>query len=92
MKRMLARGATAGYLLTIPGTAHATFTDAPMWMAPVPSPVGALGRTEGNRIITEVTIGCLDAELRDRPTDLPGLTSRHGELSVYDADERRWRK
>jgi hypothetical protein len=53
----------------------------------VPSLVGALGRTEGNRIIAEVTIGFLDVELRDQPTDLPGLFSEHGELTVYDADE-----
>ncbi|WP_246122656.1 alpha/beta hydrolase family protein [Pseudonocardia cypriaca] len=83
--RMLERSTTTGYLLTIPGTAHPTFTDAPLWMPPLPSLVGSLGRTEGNRIITEVTMGFLDAELRDRPTDLPGLFSEHGELTVYGA-------
>jgi hypothetical protein len=59
-------------------------------MPPVPSLVGSLGRTEGNRLITQVTIGFLDAELRDRPTDLPGLFSEHGELSVHDAGRWRW--
>lgn len=83
----LERSTTTGYLLTIPGTAHPTFTDAPLWMPPVPSLVGSLGRTEGHRIITELTIGFLDAQLRDQPTDLPGLFSEHGELTVYDADE-----
>jgi hypothetical protein len=29
-------------------------------------------------------MGFLDAELRDRPTDLPGLFAAHGELTVYD--------
>jgi dienelactone hydrolase len=87
LERMLERSTTTGYLLTIPGTAHPTFTDAPLWWPPVPSLVGSLGRTEGHRIITEVTIGFLDAELRDQPADLPGLFSEHGELSVYDADE-----
>ncbi|MCH6163825.1 hypothetical protein [Streptomyces marispadix] len=53
----------------------------------MPSLVGSLGRTEGNRIINELTIGFLDAELRDRPRDLPGLFSRHGELSVCDGGE-----
>jgi dienelactone hydrolase len=86
----LERSTTTGYMLTIPGTAHATFTDAPLWMPPVPSLVGTLGRTEGNRIITEVTIGFLDAELRDRPTDLPGLFAEHGALSVHDAGGWRW--
>jgi dienelactone hydrolase len=87
LPRMLERSTTTGYMLIIPGTAHPTFTDAPLWWPPVPSLVGSLGRTEGNRIITEVTIGFLDAELRDQPTDLPGLFSKYGELRVYDADE-----
>jgi hypothetical protein len=61
-------------------------------MPPLPSLVGSLGRTEGHRLIAELTIGFLDAELRDQPTDLPGLFSalgfsEHVELSVYDADE-----
>ena len=90
--RALERSTATGYLLTIPGTAHPTFTDAPLWWPPVPSLVGSLGRTEGNRIISELTLGFLDAELRDQPTDLPGLFSEHGfsehhELTVYDADE-----
>jgi dienelactone hydrolase len=90
--RALERSTTTSYLLTIPGTAHGTFTDAPLWWPPVPSLVGSLGRIEGNRIITELTIGFLDSELRDRPTDLRGLFSEHGfsehgELTVYDADE-----
>ena len=90
--RALERSTTTSYLLTIPGTTHPTYTDAPLWMPPVPSLVGTLGRTEPNRIITELTIGFLDAELRDRPTDLLGLFSRYGfsehvELTVYDADE-----
>jgi dienelactone hydrolase len=84
LQRVLKLSTTTGYLLTIPGTAHATFTDAPLWMPPVPALAGSLGRTEGNRIITEVTIGFLDAELRDQPTDLPGLFSQHGELTVYE--------
>lgn len=90
--RALERSTATCYLLTIRGTAHGTFTDAPLWMPPVPSLVGSLGRTEGNRIITELTVGFLDAELRDRPTDLPGLFAEHGfaehgDLSVYDDDE-----
>jgi hypothetical protein len=87
LERMLQLSTTTGYLLVIPGTVHPTFTDAPLWWPPVPSLVGSLGRTEGNRIITEVTIGFLDAELRNQPTDLPGLFSENGELSVYAADE-----
>jgi dienelactone hydrolase len=87
LKRMLELSSTTGYMLIIPGAAHATFTDAPLWMPPEPSLVGSLGRTEGHRIIAEVTIGFLDAELRGQPTDLPGLFSAHGELTVYDAGE-----
>lgn len=53
-------------------------------MPPVPSLVGTLGRIEGNRIISELTIGFLDAELRGRPTDLPGLFAKQDKLNVYD--------
>jgi dienelactone hydrolase len=87
LRRMLKLSTTTGYMLTIPGTAHSTFTDAPLWMPPVPSLVGTRGRTEGNRIITELTLGFLDTELRDQRRDLPGLFSKHGELSVYDDDD-----
>ena len=83
----LERSTATGYLLTIPGTAHSTFTDAPLWWPPIPWLVGSLGRTEGNRIITEVTIGFLDAELRGQPVDLPGFFSGYGELAVYDTGE-----
>ncbi|MFC4495197.1 alpha/beta hydrolase family protein [Streptomyces ovatisporus] len=85
LERMLKLSTTTGYMLTIPGMTHPAFTDAPLWMPPVPSLVGTLGRTEGNRIIAELTIGFLDAELRGRPADLPGLFAEHGELSVYGA-------
>jgi dienelactone hydrolase len=90
--RALERGTTTSYLLTIPGTAHPPFTDAPLWMPPVPSLAGSLGRSEGHRIITELTLGFLDAELRNQPTDLPGLFAEHGfsehlELTIYNAGE-----
>ncbi len=85
LKRMLEFSTATSYMLIIPGATHATFTDAPLWWPPDPSMVGSLGRTEGHRIICEVTLGFLDAELRDQPTDLPGLFSKHGELTVYDA-------
>jgi len=54
--RALERSTATSYLLTVPGTAHPTFTDAPLWMPPVPAPVGSLGRAEGNRIVTELTV------------------------------------
>ncbi len=87
LKRMLELSTSTGYMLVIPGTAHPTFTDAPLWWPPAPSLIGSLGRTEGHRIIAEVTIGFLNAELRGQPADLPGLFSEYGELTVYGADE-----
>jgi dienelactone hydrolase len=86
LRRTLRRSTATGYLLTVPGTAHATFTDAPLWMPPVPSLAGSLGRTEGHRIITEVTTGFLDAELRGQRADLRGLFTEHGKLSVYGGE------
>jgi hypothetical protein len=87
LKRVLELSTATGYSLVIPGTTHPTFTDAPLFWPPVPSLVGSLGRTEGNRIISELTIGFLDTELRDRPADLPRLFAEHGELTVYNAGE-----
>jgi predicted dienelactone hydrolase len=88
LKQALEFSTNSAYLLVIPGATHATFSDAPLWMPPVPSLVGTLGRIESNRIISEVTLGFLDAELRGQPADLPSLFSRYGELTVYAADAR----
>ena len=40
-------GSPGGSVVTVPGAAHLTFTDGPLFLPPVPSLVGSLGRTGG---------------------------------------------
>ncbi|CAL9354782.1 hypothetical protein SUDANB58_00536 [Streptomyces sp. enrichment culture] len=71
------------YRLTIPGAAHLTFMDGPLYLPPVPSAVGSLGRTGSPRVVAATTLAFLDATLRHKPVDLPGVLSAYGDLSVH---------
>ncbi|MGW4895594.1 alpha/beta hydrolase family protein [Kitasatospora sp. NPDC004240] len=72
-----------GYRLTIPGAAHLTFMDGPLYLPPVPSIVGSLGRTESPRVVAAATLAFLDAVLRDSPGDPAGALRAHGDLTVH---------
>ncbi|MET3985282.1 putative dienelactone hydrolase [Streptomyces sp. PvR034] len=74
------------YRLTVPGAAHLTFMDGPLYLPPVPSIVGSLGRTRSPRVVAATTLAFLDATLRHEPGDLAGALSAYGELSVYAPD------
>ncbi|WP_229076287.1 hypothetical protein [Actinoplanes sp. DH11] len=80
---VLDRGVATSYRLTVPGSAHVTFTDAPLFLPPVPSIAGTLGRAESIRMTTQTTAAFLDATLRGRPIDLPAELARHGDLHVH---------
>ncbi|WIN00466.1 hypothetical protein ACTOB_004175 [Actinoplanes oblitus] len=80
---ILDRGTATSYRLTVPGSAHLTFTDAPLFLPPLPALTGSLGRTGSVRMTTETTAAFLDATLRGRPGDLPAALSRHGDLRVH---------
>ncbi|MEU6739703.1 alpha/beta hydrolase family protein [Streptosporangium sandarakinum] len=75
--------------LTIPGAAHLTFMDGPLYLPPVPSIVGSLGRTESPRVVAATTLAFLDATLRQKPGDLAGVLSAYGDLSVHRPDDSR---
>lgn len=75
-------GAT-GYRLTVPGAAHLTFTDAPLYLPPVESIVGSRGRTEGLRITAAASLAFLDTTLRGRSHDLATVLAAHGVLTVH---------
>ena len=81
--RVLDRGAVTSYRLTVPGSAHLTFTDAPLFLPPVPSIVGSLGRAESIRLTNQTTAAFLDAALLGRPVDLPAELARHGDLHIH---------
>ncbi|GAA1535084.1 carboxylic ester hydrolase [Streptomyces albidochromogenes] len=71
------------YRLTIPGAAHLTFMDAPLYLPPVPSMVGSLGRTESPRVVAAATLAFLDTTLRHTPGDLADVLSAYGDLRVH---------
>ncbi|WP_027660344.1 alpha/beta hydrolase family protein [Salinispora fenicalii] len=83
LTRVLNLSTETGYLLVVPGSAHATFTDAPLYLPPVPSLVGTLGRTDALRMTTATTVAFLDATLRNAPGDLAARLTAYGELTVY---------
>ncbi|MFF2747421.1 alpha/beta hydrolase family protein [Kitasatospora sp. NPDC058048] len=71
------------YRLTVPGAAHLTFMDGPLYLPPVPSLVGSLGRTGSPRVVAAATLAFLDAVLRDQPGDPAGALRAYGDLSVH---------
>ncbi|MGW5782228.1 alpha/beta hydrolase family protein [Streptomyces sp. NPDC003863] len=74
------------YRLTVPGAAHLTFMDGPLYLPPVPSIVGALGRTGSPRVVAGATLAFLDAVLREAPGDPTGPLSVYGNLTVHRPD------
>ncbi len=80
---VLERGTATSYRLTIPGAAHLTFTDGPLYLPPVPSVVGSLGRTESPRVVAAATLAFLDTVLRGASTDLAGVLPSYGDLGVH---------
>ncbi|MBT2430401.1 dienelactone hydrolase family protein [Streptomyces sp. ISL-112] len=83
LTRVLERGSATNYRLTVPGAAHLTFTDAPLYLPPVPGVVGSLGRMEGHRLTAAATLSFLDATLRRIPVDLPAALAAHGDVTVH---------
>ncbi|MFE9461292.1 alpha/beta hydrolase family protein [Streptomyces californicus] len=83
LTRVLESGEATNYRLTVPGAAHLTFTDAPLYLPPVPGVVGSLGRTESTRITADATRAFLDATLRGSPGDLRSALAAHGEVTVH---------
>ncbi|CAM5301765.1 Platelet-activating factor acetylhydrolase plasma/intracellular isoform II OS=Streptomyces glaucescens OX=1907 GN=SGLAU_32030 PE=4 SV=1 [Streptomyces glaucescens] len=85
----LKRSTATSYRLTIPGTAHLTFMDGPLYLPPVPSMVGSLGRARSRHVVAATTLAFLDTILRHKPGDLAGVLSDYGDLSVYRPDNSR---
>ncbi|MEU4805736.1 dienelactone hydrolase family protein [Actinosynnema sp. NPDC023587] len=83
LTEVLERSTSTSYRLTIPGAAHLTFMDGPLYLPPVPSIVGSLGRTGSPHVVATTTLAFLDTFLRDKPDDLAGVLSAYGELGVH---------
>ncbi|MEV7186632.1 hypothetical protein [Kitasatospora sp. NPDC093102] len=84
----LGSGTATSYRLTVPGAAHLTFMDGPLYLPPVPSIVGSLGRTEGPRVVAAATLAFLDSVLRGKPGDLAGVLPAYGSLSVHHPGDK----
>ncbi|MFF4364651.1 alpha/beta hydrolase family protein [Streptomyces sp. NPDC001594] len=85
----LAANTATSYRLTVPGAAHLTFTDGPLYLPPVPTIVGSLGRTRSPRVVAGATLAFLDAVLRNGwdgrggPGDPADALRAYGELSAH---------
>ncbi|MEV4355227.1 hypothetical protein [Nonomuraea sp. NPDC049625] len=88
LSQVLDLSTATSYRLTVPGTAHLTFTDAPFYLPPVPALAGSLGRTAGLRLTTATSAAFLDATLRGKPGDLTAQLSPYGDLTVHHADSK----
>ncbi|GGW58594.1 carboxylic ester hydrolase [Streptomyces lucensis JCM 4490] len=89
LSKALKLSTATGYRLTIPGAAHLTFMDGPLYLPPVPSIVGSLGRTESPHVVAATTLAFLDTTLRHEPGDMADILSAYGDLSVYHPDNSR---
>ncbi|MFF9042273.1 alpha/beta hydrolase family protein [Streptomyces sp. NPDC014892] len=83
LTKALKLSTATSYRLTIPGAAHLTFMDGPLYLPPVPSIVGSLGRTESPRVVAATTLAFLDTTLRHTPDDLADVLSTYGDLHVH---------
>ncbi|MFJ8045476.1 alpha/beta hydrolase family protein [Kitasatospora sp. NPDC096147] len=81
----LAASDDTGYRVTVPGAAHLTFTDSPLYLPPVPSIVGSRGRAESPRLVAGATLAFLDAVLRGGTGDPAVALSVYGEVEVRGA-------
>ncbi len=83
LTKVLKLNTATSYRLTVPGAAHLTFMDAPLYLPPVPSILGSLGRTESPHLVAATTLAFLDTTLRHRPDALTAVLSAYGDLTVY---------
>ncbi|WP_445585680.1 alpha/beta hydrolase family protein [Streptomyces finlayi] len=83
LTRVLSLSGAPSYRLSVPGAAHLTFTDAPLYMPPVESIIGSRGRTYGPRITAAVSLALLDTTLRREPDNLATVLPSYGALSVH---------
>ncbi|MFF0228298.1 alpha/beta hydrolase family protein [Streptomyces sp. NPDC004629] len=89
LTKVLKLNTVTSYRLTVPGAAHLTFMDGPLYLPPVPSIVGSPGRTESPHVVAATTLAFLDTTLRHKPGDLAAVLSAYGDLSVYPPNNSR---
>ncbi|MEU6998710.1 hypothetical protein [Nonomuraea sp. NPDC046570] len=85
LTRVLDLSTATSYRLTVPGSAHLTFTDSPLYLPPLPALIGSSGRTGGPRVTAATTAAFLDATLRGKQGDLATTLRRYGNLTVFSS-------
>jgi len=88
LTEVLAHGTVTNYQVTVPGAAHLTFTDGPLYLPPVASIVGSLGRAESPRMVAGASLAFLDSLLRKGSGDLRGQLSAYGEVRAFRPGNR----
>ncbi|MFI7241723.1 alpha/beta hydrolase family protein [Streptomyces qinglanensis] len=83
LTHVLSLSSATSYRLTVPGAAHLTFTDAPLYLPPVESLIGSRGRTEGPRLTAAASLAFLETTLRDQPDNLAAALAAYGDLTVH---------
>lgn len=83
LAQVLELSAAPSYRLTVPGAAHLTFTDAPLYLPLVPALTGSLGRSAGPAVTAAATAAFLDTTLRGHPGALAAELARYGDLTAY---------
>lgn len=61
LDEVLQLSTTAGYRLEVPGTTHLSFTDAPLFLPPIPTLIGTHGRQASTRLTADITTDFLNA-------------------------------
>ncbi|MFJ9694401.1 alpha/beta hydrolase family protein [Kitasatospora sp. NPDC101183] len=83
LTEVLGADTATSYRLTVPGAAHLTFMDGPLYLPPVPSIVGTLGRTRSPRVVAGASLAFLDSVLRGAPADPAAALAAYGTLTVH---------
>ncbi|MDT0327045.1 alpha/beta hydrolase family protein [Nocardiopsis lambiniae] len=78
---VFAASTAPGHVLSVPGTAHLSFSDSPFLIPPFPSLVGSLGRAEPARITEAASLAFLDATLKGADVDLDAALAPLGEVT-----------
>ncbi|MBJ8338830.1 hypothetical protein JGU71_08020 [Antrihabitans sp. YC3-6] len=83
LTRVLRLSDSLSYRLVVPGAAHLSFTDGPLFLPPIPSIFGSLDREGGPNLTAAASLAFLDETLRNGRADLEAALEPHGELTTY---------
>jgi predicted dienelactone hydrolase len=83
LDRVLRSSESPSFELQIARSSHLTFTDAPLFLPPLPSLIGGLSRAEGPRITADASRAFLDAALKGSGTDVSTRLAELGAVRTF---------